>query len=634
MSKSEQNRAPVEAQFFEDVDSLVREAIQNSLDAVDRTSGDKGPVRVRFFISGNLAAVPRERARVWMTGLSPHLSAAIEEAVEFDSAMPFLSIEDFGTRGLTGRTDVAREIDIPSGERADFFYFWRNVGMTGKSGSERGSWGLGKAVYAASSRAHAMLGWSVRANSPPSVLMGQSSLRLHTLYDGHGRPQQHDAYGFFGEFVDGDDPAFATPVADTDTIDAFRRDFRLERESSERGLSMVIPFPREEFLGADGLERLVRAVILHFAYPVLAGQLIVEVASPEETHIIDGSRIESTLKALHWERREAQRDRILELLELTRWTLRNDNAVVPLGTRDTIGASWDQVVLPEDEWQLARERFTSREPVGFSVPVIVRPKAAEKVDTWFRVFLRQRETSQPNLVHFIRQGLTISEIPGVAGTGLVGVVLVDDEHLSRLLRDSENPAHTRWNTRSEKLKARYTGGPARIEFVCAAPRMLLRRLIEGEQDTDTEMLADLFPEPVEDSPMPGTRKSTKRGRKTQPLPPPPPPRPKPISITRIDGGFVVARNPEIPVSEPDDELIIEAAYDCVSGNPFKAWEEYDFQFGRDLLAEVDGGEIIRAEHNQLRVKPGQTFKLRVTGFSPTRDLIIRHRWLRNGGAEA
>ncbi|MEW6433938.1 MAG: hypothetical protein AB1730_20755 [Myxococcota bacterium] len=635
MSKSEQNRAPVEAQFFEDVDALVREAIQNSLDAGVREVGK--PVRVRFFVSNDEAAVPSDRAAKWLIGLHPHLEKVVDDLPDLTAPMPFVSVEDFNTRGLEGRVDVAREVDLADGERADFFYFWRNVGITGKSGNERGSWGLGKAVYCASSRIHSMLGWSIRQSKPSSVLMGQAGLRLHALRDSSGKIRQHDAYGFYGQYRDPDDQSFATPTEDPALIDAFRDDFHLKRDPRNnyaRGLSLVIPFPREEFLGTDGLRRLTKATVLHFAFPLIARQLEVDICSPNRSHCISADTVEEVLSEIDWRDEETKRRQISDLLDLTRWALTDASELVQLGTNDTVGAALENLEIPKPALADARARFLERRAVGFQVPVIVRPKNGERTRASFRVFLQQRESSVPNAVHFIRQGLTITEVAGVPGTGLTGIVLVDDNELSRLLRDSENPAHTRWNPRSEKLKSRYHGGPARIELVTGAPRWLLRRLIDSGSKVDTEMLADFFPEPAQESaPKVSVGGKTKGKRKiTRGLPPTPPP--KPITISRIDGGFSITRRPEIPLEDESAELLVEVAYDCVGADPFNAWEEFDFQFGKDLTVEVEDGTVVRAEGNRLRLRPGQAMRARVTGFSPTRDVIVRHRWTTQLGSSS
>jgi hypothetical protein len=148
------------------------------------------------------------------------------------------------------------------------------------------------------------------------------------------------------------------------------------------------------------------------------------------------------------------------------------------------------------------------------------------------------------------------------------------------------------------------------------------------------MLADFFPEPAQESaPKVSVGGKTKGKRKiTRGLPPTPPP--KPITISRIDGGFSITRRPEIPLEDESAELLVEVAYDCVGADPFNAWEEFDFQFGKDLTVEVEDGTVVRAEGNRLRLRPGQAMRARVTGFSPTRDVIVRHRWTTQLGSSS
>ncbi len=90
----------------------------------------------------------------------------------------FLVCEDFGTRGLGG--DPYRATDPPDGTKGeDFFWFWRNIGHSGKTGDDLGRWGLGKTVYRAASRVGCMLGLTVRHSDGKKLLMGQAVLRIH-----------------------------------------------------------------------------------------------------------------------------------------------------------------------------------------------------------------------------------------------------------------------------------------------------------------------------------------------------------------------------------------------------------------------------------------------------------------------
>src|SRR5437899_797604 len=125
MSRGEMNADPIEGEFFTPeglADALIRESVQNSLDA----RVGSGPVRVRFFLSGLGRALPEERAKNYLAALWPHLQAVEGGRASLPSAgsaMPFLAIEDFGTRGLCGSTEQENDVAPAGGsQHKDFFY--------------------------------------------------------------------------------------------------------------------------------------------------------------------------------------------------------------------------------------------------------------------------------------------------------------------------------------------------------------------------------------------------------------------------------------------------------------------------------------------------------------------------------
>ena len=146
MRPGEINVDPIEGEFFttEAVgsinDALIRESIQNSLDAAE----SEGPVTVRF----SFHSEPKKDAVVdtCLKGLSPHLNArhsGLIDLPEDDDVFDYILIEDFGTRGLQG--DVRQYDDLDDDiKKNDFYYFWRNIGRTRKETTDIGRWGLGK----------------------------------------------------------------------------------------------------------------------------------------------------------------------------------------------------------------------------------------------------------------------------------------------------------------------------------------------------------------------------------------------------------------------------------------------------------------------------------------------------------
>ena len=188
MSKSEPNTDTLHGEFFTESDlsgKLVRETLQNCLDASSKT----GPVRVRFALSSE--PLQADRASTYLDGLEKHLASLADED-GFDPALraaalagklaemsvPFLAIEDFGTTGLVG--DETQYDDWSQQPAIDnsFYWFFRNVGRSGKGEGAAGSWGVGKWVFPNASRINALLALTRRSTDERTLLMGDpSSLR-------------------------------------------------------------------------------------------------------------------------------------------------------------------------------------------------------------------------------------------------------------------------------------------------------------------------------------------------------------------------------------------------------------------------------------------------------------------------
>lgn len=151
-------RDPNETQLFKSeqagegeyagTDALVREILQNSMDA----GNGRGPVRVRLALHSK-ADLPERRvlAEYFARLQSPLQHRDISFSTPGLPLLPngFMVCEDFGTRGLGGDPLLAKDPIPGSSDRQDFFWFWRNIGRSGKTGDDLGRWGLGKTVYRA-----------------------------------------------------------------------------------------------------------------------------------------------------------------------------------------------------------------------------------------------------------------------------------------------------------------------------------------------------------------------------------------------------------------------------------------------------------------------------------------------------
>ena len=257
----------------------------------------------------------------------------------------YVVFEDFGTRGLNGDIEEWR---LERAEQNAFFSFFRAEGRSAKTGENLGRWGIGKQVFPTASRLHAMLGLTLRSDFPARVLMGSAVVRTHSV---GGQDFQPDAW--FGCREVPENPV--SPVTDAGFIEEFVNTLGLKRGDAP-GLSVVVPSVDERVIVTD----LRRGIVRSFFWPILLGELVVDLESPGENWRIDAETLAS--------HRTLLRPNEAAVVEFAAWastarpaeivSLQNDAATRP-DWRATIDA-----LLPEAK--LSTARLDGGRPVEFS----------------------------------------------------------------------------------------------------------------------------------------------------------------------------------------------------------------------------------------------------------------------------
>ncbi|MDR3183704.1 MAG: hypothetical protein LBT89_12450, partial [Planctomycetaceae bacterium] len=469
--KSDVRRDPIESEYFkhdqeneadyDGVDNLVREVLQNSLDAAVDTNS---PIRVRFAIYDHSKMPNKERLQVYFDRLKAPMQVC-DSSFDFENATEgFLVCEDFGTRGLEG--DVGLSSDPKTSEpRQDFFWFWRNVARSAKSEGTLGRWGIGKAVYHRASRIGCFLGLTVRQSDvPKTYLMGQAILKIH---EHNGK--EYIADGFWGD----NDSGMILPVTDKKIIEQFRREWDISRHS-EPGLSVIVPFVD------SGLNKtnILQAVAVHFFEKILQGLLIVEIETPNpnDNVILASDSIAILCKEIQWDGNKKFKRHtsppiafIAECLACKRRPLESKL----LGVEKIPGLTKE--TFDEDSLNTAREQFES----GYLVAVKIRLQFSKKngryftdIQDTFDVFVQKTDDKTPDS-YFVREGMTIPKPNSSKAkqNGVRGYVRIQKNpdssgSLASLLGDAEGPAHEDWNTSEKRIQQNWkTGAKGRIEFI-------------------------------------------------------------------------------------------------------------------------------------------------------------------------
>ena len=130
LESDDTRRESVSNEFFKStrLEAIVREAIQNSLDA---RSGN-APVHVRIYYSGGQAAIPRKDYAAKFRGSEvdqhyAHQKNGLVSPPAESEECEFLTIEDFNTTGLTGDvsmrpTEEELENDRVKGNYYNYFF--------------------------------------------------------------------------------------------------------------------------------------------------------------------------------------------------------------------------------------------------------------------------------------------------------------------------------------------------------------------------------------------------------------------------------------------------------------------------------------------------------------------------------
>ena len=592
---------PVHDEFFKAqdlADALVRESIQNSLDA--RLARSRSPVRVRFRFATGPHALHADAVRQYFDGLDAHLHAAVKSMHTIlprdAEAMPYLVIEDFGTRGLTGDPHVDPELEPDSDVKNDFFYFWRNVGRSNKGEVDRGRWGLGKAVFTVASRIRTIFGITRRVDDDRSLLLGQSVLKTHVLGG-----QRIYPYGFFARFEKRN--GLPLPIEDPMLLERFADDFFVAR--AEPGLSIVVPYYRDDELS---LESVTASTIRQYFYPILRGDLVVEV--------IDGARVQriaaDTIDGL-----TSDAD-AMRLCALTRWSIEQPSRIV-LPERGDAAPKWDGDLLDALQLSSLRERFAAGERLAFRVPILVKRKRARPASSWFDVYLEQDESLRKPEHHFIRSLITIPDVRANGEKATRALIVIDEPALSRFLGDAENPAHSDWSERADKVRTQYDHGAWTLRFVKNSASFLASLLARPPVGRDRDLLADLFsidvPEESHEEraqmriPIRGLAPA---GNGTEAA----------ITIAKVTGGFSIKASD----AEVGRAIRGEVAYRVRAGNPFRKHSPFDFDLASGSVVQIqaDGVRVRATAVNAFELVPtAAKFQVSMKGFDPRRDLVVR-----------
>lgn len=617
---------PTHDEFFTTQDvgglnnALVRETIQNSLDAKD--PGISGPIYVRFSFN---TLDDYSEISPYLKGLIPHLIACkngILPAEKLKTNIRYLTIEDYGTIGLEGDPEEYR-LNTDVAANNNFFYFWRNVGRSGKKEGDRGRWGLGKAVFPVVSRIRSFFGLTIRKSDQQMYFMGHSLLKNHQLNNG----ADYKPFGYYAIYNHDVHRDLPLPLKRSEKVNIFSTQFKIPREK-EPGLSIVIPYLREEITFA----KISVAILKEFFYPILDNDLVVIIEDSDERYTINEDTINEKVSEIfnEVEDLEIDVDQYRNLLDFTKWILEehSEEQIINVKEQDLTGAPrWSEELFDEVSLKEIKSKLDAGDRLTFKVPTKVHRTDEAPQPAEFQIYIERDDDLKRSEDHFIREGLRLPGISSLRQRGMRGMVVVDQEPLVTMLGDAENPAHTEWQKDARGFKEKYHHAPSCLYFVTNSLKYLPTLILASDTETDPTLLEDFFSLPItEESDNNGDAGSDgistgKKEEKDIEINS----KPKPVRIQTLENGFALrptGKDPEIHT------LTIKIAYDIARGNPFTNYshEDFDLRDSRFKITHSGFEKIAKRENELICTINNNDFTLKVEGFDPNRDVVIKLDW--------
>ena len=633
----------IKEEFFADselrseVISLARESIQNSIDAkLDNDS----PVTVCFTISTQTDSNNSK----YFGDLQKHLQRTFsDDTLSVNKVSKFLVIEDFNTTGLEGSiksTKVEDEEFINKYGNSFWFFEWA-TGQSPKTSGGRGSWGVGKIVFAATSAIKTYLVFTSRRESrapeagTENITFGHSIQKYANLDGRRVKPERM--------WMNSDKEGSFVPHVDDKIISELKKDWRIKREKNEFGTSIVVPFIKEEMNISD----LKICIMQDYFIAILDGTLICELHDEDgNITILDKDNLVNEIDQLSEAEITGNAQSKSELIahcKLYEQSLMGETYKHILSQSDQKSNDWENIVDTSEDWQEIRTKLEAGQSVELEIQVNVpkRNVSGEILNGSFVVLLQKVEQLGISKSVFSRQGILISKAnPDSKLRDYLSMVIVEASEkgkvLAQFLSDSEGPAHREWAQNTERFKKKYVPNSfanTLLRFVKGSVIQIGRLIQSTENEIDDRTLSSFFPDmstngistqsteikPSNSGNLAGAGAGGGDGTKSTR---------RKLLIKPTENGFELLPGKQYVLGET---IEVEVAYAVRNGNSFGEGSRADLElFEKFDAAGSYGVEKVKFDANTISFQfTDMDSKAEFANFDSLRDLSITEKVISN-----
>ena len=601
---------------------FVREDLQNRVDA--RQDDHEGPIRVRMTFQALPAHLiskyfPVEfqdwYRRTETQALNPEDKVRRTQEIEgifSSSEFPVLVIEDFQSTGLNGPINSfipEKDSDSPLYHPTNALTcFFRRNGTSGKTDKKLGSAGLGRHVYYKASNISSKLIYTVPIDLSREQDGGLTSLEPRPLFFGQSfqrelaervgnRQRRYCSYHHLsGTAVDKLPMPFGLGDGEADIVEQAREDFRLTRTPDQPGCSIIIPFPKNNFVP----DALLNSIVRDFPMPILAGKLEVE---------INGTAINAGNVAALSDRPEVNQHNAF-LSE----AIQSQPDVTVVVDTERLQRPFGEDLIGEPELNQLAHNFKDHALVCVKADIQFGPRSDQAGS--ILICTQKTEGGRKGRHIVARSGLVLSDYSDRNFQKASNAsVVVQPDHLGSLLRSTENPAHSEWLP-GDADPHKCACANELIQFIRYAHNALDRVLANLDTEDDLNIFSDLVPA--------GPRSQSNGAKKP------------PFDIQmESDGETFEVKPSEAYDAVADRTWRLSLIYDSVygSGRARRGYRPGSFDL-HEVPVQIEGGSVIERGdcHFDVSVTDPQGFKMKFgpCGFAGWADVRM-HAELRNAG---
>lgn len=576
--------------------SLVREVIQNSMDAHKNTER----VEVHFSIR-DVTDARNYKVNLLHENLKPieqHL-VACGKSIPDDNPVRMLCIEDYNTTGLTGSIDKKDD--------KNFSKFWRASGTSEKKGKAGGRRGLGKVVFAASSKTRTFFGVTRRQGDDELLAMGQVILKTHSI----GK-RKYKPHGFWHEDCRTNTEDLQLPTSDEAEIDNLRYISGFKR-TAESGLSIIIPYPRDNIKERN----LIDNVLENYYFSILSNQLVVKVNKT----VISVDTFENVYKKSTRTKSSIPLDFVSSVSSL----LRFNQAPVRANTVDL--KKFPKNLFSKSQIEKMRESYKSNEIIHVVVPIMLREKGQNfDYKGEYNLFLRSLKKNETAFNFFARGPILLPGERRQYGVNChAGFIAQTGKIADSFLGDAENASHTKWDASADLLQDRWQDYREPLRVMRNSLGELFNLVAKQEESKDNDVLGKFFSIPRDRSRTGSEPPNDEQGIAENQYPSSSSPN-LGFEILKHESGFTLVPQEANHPEKKLQVIRVEMAYNRVGGNALGHYNKLDFDLNdpSTIQAVCLNGEVEIIESNVLDIHPKHPeFSVNVTLADTYRDLFVR-----------